>query len=396
VRVGRVIGTASALAVAVPAAGSASATAARPSSTAARPGGTIAKLPASDILRGVAATSARNAWAVGDYANRRTGQRHALIERWNGTRWKVVPSPAVGTFSTLQGVAASRSGAWAVGYFAKSGVSATLIERWTGKAWKRVSSPTVAGKSSQLNSVAIVSRTGAWAVGTYFNGAASQTLTERWNGRRWTLVPSPSVTGRSSLLRAVVTAAPGGAWAVGDSELGGNGLTLAEQWTGTAWQQATSQDFGTSSLFFGAAAFTSANVYAVGADVNGGSGQTLIENWNGSTWTHVPSPNHPSSNDSFLVAAAAVRSAGQAWAVGGYFAGGIGQTLTERLRGGTWTIVASPDVGGATAFNTLFSVTATSAGNAWAVGSYRHGPASLSLVLRWNGHAWKRVPSPNL
>jgi hypothetical protein len=45
----------------------------------------------------------------------------------------------------------------------------------------------------------------------------------------------------------------------------------------------------------------------------------------------------------------------------------------------------------------LSGVTARSARNAWAVGS--GGKTALgypkTLILRWNGAAWKRVPSPN-
>jgi len=39
----------------------------------------------------------------------------------------------------------------------------------------------------------------------------------------------------------------------------------------------------------------------------------------------------------------------------------------------------------------LHGVTATSARNAWAVGLT---VAEKTLILRWNGTAWKRVPSP--
>ena len=61
----------------------------------------------------MAATSASNAWAVGCLG----GRAQTLIERWNGTTWKTVPSPSPGTQHTSHGVAAtSASNAWAVGY----------------------------------------------------------------------------------------------------------------------------------------------------------------------------------------------------------------------------------------------------------------------------------------
>jgi len=41
-------------------------------------------------------------------------------------------------------------------------------------------------------------------------------------------------------------------------------------------------------------------------------------------------------------------------------------------------------------------VTATSARNAWAVGTYTAGGHTKSLILAWNGRAWRQVPTPRL
>jgi hypothetical protein len=40
-------------------------------------------------------------------------------------------------------------------------------------------------------------------------------------------------------------------------------------------------------------------------------------------------------------------------------------------------------------------VAAASAANAWAVGSYRAGSAVQTLIIHWNGGAWKQVASPS-
>jgi len=66
-----------------------------PGSAAARSGqagvaGPSAAVSFSGTLNGVAATSARNAWAVGS-----TNTLEPLILRWNGTAWKQVPSPSL-------------------------------------------------------------------------------------------------------------------------------------------------------------------------------------------------------------------------------------------------------------------------------------------------------------
>src|SRR5262249_23739025 len=44
-----------------------------------------------DVLNGVTVLSAANAWAVGSYYNGHVDQ--TLIAHWNGSMWKVVPSP---------------------------------------------------------------------------------------------------------------------------------------------------------------------------------------------------------------------------------------------------------------------------------------------------------------
>ena len=58
-----------------------------------------------------------------------------------------------------------------------------------------------------------------------------------------------------------------------------------------------------------------------------------------------------------------------------------------------WTPVASPNSGGGE--NVLFSVSAASAGEIWAVGYSASGPDAKTLALRWDGKTWQVVPSPN-
>ena len=82
-------------------------------------------------------------------------------------------------------------------------------------------------------------------------------------------------------------------------------------------------------------------------------------------------------------------SARRAWAVGATGSGdGPTKTLVLRWNGTTWKKMPSPSPrpnGG------LSGVAATSADNAWAVGytaSRSHG-SEQTLILRWNGTAWK-------
>jgi len=97
------------------------------------PAGTPARLAS------VTATSRTNAWAVGSAAGR------TLILHWNGTTWALAKSPSLAgaTSAVLAGVSAvSRSVAFAVGQANyPHHVVKLVVERWTGTRWKLVAVP---------------------------------------------------------------------------------------------------------------------------------------------------------------------------------------------------------------------------------------------------------------
>jgi hypothetical protein len=57
-----------------------------------------------DFLNGVSCASAANCTAVGDYYRTAAGPQVTLVERWNGTAWRIEPSPGTGRGSTLDSV----------------------------------------------------------------------------------------------------------------------------------------------------------------------------------------------------------------------------------------------------------------------------------------------------
>jgi hypothetical protein len=85
-----------------------------------------------DTLGGVAARTALDVWAVGDYAfagGQRLHPHRTLVEHWNGVNWSIVPSPNLGTESnSLEAVTQIGEHTWAVG---GAGTSA-LIEHICG------------------------------------------------------------------------------------------------------------------------------------------------------------------------------------------------------------------------------------------------------------------------
>lgn len=127
-------------------------------------------------LNSVSCTGPDRCWAVGG-----TDQDHglpgaapfatqSLIEEYDGSDWRVVPSPSPpgSEWSQLTGVAcAGVAHCWSVGFSipAHQGTG-PLIEEYTGSGWHVVSGPTPPGAAgTQLNGVACASTGECFAVG---------------------------------------------------------------------------------------------------------------------------------------------------------------------------------------------------------------------------------------
>lgn len=176
--------------------------------------------PLINELGGVAATSATNAWAVGDYNTGNSTVEHTLIEHWNGSSWKLQPSPnpgGPGQNAILGGVAAtSATNAWATGYYSNSGHTQTLIVHWDGRSWKKVPSPSPGALGNFLGGVTAISATNAWTVGNYVTSSGvAKTLIVHWDGRSWKKVPSPNPGSALNFSTGVAAASATNIWAVG-------------------------------------------------------------------------------------------------------------------------------------------------------------------------------------
>ncbi len=91
----------------------------------------------SDLLYAVSGTGASDIWAAGKFEGGFSSY-FTLVEHWNGSSWSIVPSVNNGTYNHLRGVAAVSPGdAWAVG----TDGTYPLIERWNGSSWSIFASP---------------------------------------------------------------------------------------------------------------------------------------------------------------------------------------------------------------------------------------------------------------
>ncbi len=332
----------------------------------------------------VTAVSPADVWAVGCAGY---DCQYPRVARWNGRDWRLHSlDRAVHAYDFLYGIAAtSARDVWAVG---TSAANKPLILHWNGVAWRRM--PGLGRTEGNLFGVAAVSACDVWAVGDNGDGNGNPfntTLIVHWNGRTWRRVPSPSPGPGGVTLWAVAGATARDVWAVG---AGGKTGILIEHWNGRAWRQVQAPGPASSALFSLTVA-SARDVWAVGtARFDGPLVGTLVEHWNGTAWRRVPSPSPPlyCADDVNFLSGVAVTSAREAWAVG-TDGSMCAQSYFERWNGTTWKIahvgISAP--GGWT----LTAMAATTPRSIWAVGNTGFFEP---LIVYWNGRTWRQVHGP--
>src|SRR5690242_18692608 len=213
-----------------------------------------------NTLKAVAAVSANDIWAVGEYnAGLPVTGRRTLAEHWDGTAWTIVLSPNpkwtgvdLATLGALAAIASND--VWAVGYsedFASFRLN-TLTEHWDGSSWKIVPSPNPAGlnQPNQLFGVAAVASNNVWAVGQY--GVSELPLIVHWDGARWKPVANSCGGG----LRGVAALSATDIWAVGTG--------TSCHYDGSSWKAVGIAPSGGADILLGVATISASDVWAVG------------------------------------------------------------------------------------------------------------------------------------
>ena len=322
--------------------------------------------------------------AAGDYYNGSYDQ--TLIEKWNRSSWKVVSSP--NTSSTQANYlgevsCVSSSFCMAAGAYYNGSYDQTLIEKWNGSSWKVVSSPNSSALWNDLYGVSCVGSSFCMAVGDYFNGLVYQTLIEKWNGSSWNVVSSPNSSTQGDNLNGVSCVSSGFCVAAGDYSNGTVDLTQIENWNGSDWSLVTSPNISSTddNILYGVRCVSKSFCMAAGHDYNGTTDQTLIEKWNGSTWSLVTSPNTSSAEDNFIGAVSCVSSS-FCMASGTYYNGSNDQTLIENWNGSTWKLVSSPNRS-STGDNALGGLSCVSSSFCMAAGYEVNGTTYQTLIEKW-------------
>ena len=358
--------------------------------TPTAPQATITSLGGS--LAAVSASSATDAWAVGE-----TRTRKPLALHWNGTTWAQVPTPTPRGFASfLSGVTEiSPTDVWAVGSANMRSGSAALVLHWNGTSWAQV--PTPSAGIAGLSGVSAASADDVWAVGSGGTTSRETTLVLHWDGSKWTRVPSPTPPGQVVALFAVSAVSPTDAWAVGRDLTRTLGKTLMLHWNGTAWTQVPSPNPGVHDNQLDGVHMTSAtDGWAVGFGDNSlGDGLTLVLHWDGMAWTQVPSPSFGLRNGGGQLTAVSALTGSDAWASGLFNTKGGGEgTLLLHWNGTSWTrvLAPSPSPGGATGGSFLNGVAMVATADVWSAGGTEFDSTGRerTLLLHWNGTAWTR------
>ncbi|HXY71301.1 MAG TPA: hypothetical protein VEM41_02045 [Actinomycetota bacterium] len=311
------------------------------------------------------AASATDVWAVGEG----TTDGSPLIEHLTLAGWVLVPASPDASGIALSGVSGSSArSVWAVGQEGFIGSQAASYH-WDGTSWTRKHVPKL--KDSALYGVSSSKSAGTWAVGGYSAGGKAAALILHRVGSTWQQVPSASPgKGRLPTLSAVDMVSPTLGWAVGSStDKDGNSYPLIEQWDGSSWSIVPPDP----AVLYGTLEAVQAD--ATSAMVAGSFGTqsgALVELWDGSAWTSVstPAPQYTQLD------AIAGNLSGTDWVVGGEPGGSTNVILQERA--GSWKRQSSPDPG---PDNDFLSGVAAAGSHAWAVGSYRDGIVTSTLIV---------------
>jgi len=229
--------------------------------------------------------------------------------------------------------------------------------------------------SGELQSVAVVSVRSAWAVG---GTEAGTPLILHWNGRTWRRMAGAVLSGGGTLT-GVAAISTRDAWAVGAAN---GGAVLLERWNGRSWKRIRSPV--SRGALTGVAAASAGDAWAVGSTE---TGKPLTLRWNGRSWKQQPIARPVGA----VLSGVAVVSRRDVWVVGSQ--GGGALALIEHWNGAAWKIVRAPRPAGG---SELFSVTAVSPSNAWAVGTsdVLAGVGGAALIEHWNGKVWRQARAP--
>jgi hypothetical protein len=339
-------------------------------------------------LGAVAGSSPTDVWAAGNFlpSAKHSNQDATLsfAEHYNGKTWTVARTPNAGpNFNSFYGLTAAGGDAWAVGERLNAQYEdRALVESWNGTKWRIDNLPQPGSVRDMMFAASALSPSDVWMVGDQ-EGANGifETLAEHWNGSAWQVLPTPDPGSTGNHLYAVDAVSPDDVWAAGQ-QLGGLAPDqgLIEHWNGHAWSFVPLPRSTSGSVLFDAVTATSSQAWVAGeADSPEGGGRPFIEHHAaGNNWTVAHLPAVPGGADWSNLYGLAL-SGGSVWAVGTYVDPKTdnNNVLVLREANGRWRVDNAPDPGSGS--NIPGGITAID-GQLWMAGTYDTGGSRLPLI----------------
>jgi len=361
-------------------------------------------------LNAISCTAASECTAVGYYE--KEGKKRDLAERLTSSGWSVQSTPAL-SGAVLEDVSCTAANSCtAVGYESSSSWQRDfLAERWNGSEWSTLSTPAPpltegweeyeeeeGWEYGELTSVSCASATSCLATGSYRNIEWEQSaLALAYGGSEFTLTTLPKLS-PGSTLESVSCATSTSCISTGHNATGGAALALA--YDGAKWAtQSSLTPKGKTAWLAGVSCSKASVCTAVGKSEGGGETATLAERVGGS-WT-LETPPSPKAADISYLSDVSCPSTTACLAVGRSSAN-EGEGLGEAWNGEEWSLVSYSTKG-----RNPIDVSCPTTTVCWAVGT--QGPANEVLVERydyyeeeeeesyWSGYAYTKykpvVPS---
>jgi hypothetical protein len=334
-----------------------------------------------NLVTGVAAVSARNAWSIG--ATMKTGKKAgfaSVIRHWNGQRWSAVALPAKiakawDDQAPAEALIAATAGnnVWAFNEL----FSRTYL-RLTAKGWRIGTLPGSDANLVDITAVDALSATDVWAFGEQLNentGAASPYVV-RFNGTKWVGVTMPNDGG----IVAAGASSSSSLWALAETEPAGSGSGMA-----SALRQAHG------SVRAAVARLTIGHAFSAAA---ASSGVATVLHWGPKAgWQPAAvQPVLPAGGEltSLLVANGTIWLGG---AVPNSKKGTTEMAADWNGKSTAWSVTTLPAAASSAEFS-IVRLAGGSRGGIWAEGGNEDGTSPIARLWHLSGRKWSEV-KPN-
>jgi hypothetical protein len=286
--------------------------------------------------------------------------------RWNGSGWSLLPATA----NPLREVSCVSSSFCMALPGGSESFHLTALETWVSAG--SLAKPPTSISVAPLR-VSCASTTFCMAVGSYgVPGGPPRTLAESWNGTAWTFLAPPSGEEGLNYLNGVSCTSSTSCTAIGTNA----GKAVALRWNGSVWSSLGTPNAGSNT-------FGDISCIAANACVAELGHSAKAESWDGTSWTAytVPTPTGGSAPSLDGVGCYLAKTGKiECFAVGSYTKETKTLSLAELYKGGSWSVVSTPNLAKGGLLNSVSCEPGASSITCAAVGYYREHVGAIETM----------------